>query len=92
MEATERNYRSGKIGITETGEIVTIDDPTGDPADYLNPLNPWLQPIDQTAQQKYPGWINDRDPATTCKWCNTAFRLSELHHGDRCPFCWRLIG
>ena len=91
MEATERRYRRGRIGITETGDIISTDETTTDPADYLGPLNPWLQPTDPTAKQKFPGWINDRDPAMTCPRCQTAFRLSELHHGDRCPFCWRLM-
>jgi hypothetical protein len=43
------------------------------------------------AVNRMPDELNTDDPARTCPRCHTAYRLSEIKEGCRCPFCYVLI-
>ncbi len=55
----------------------------------------YLRDLDEMTVNEFntraPDRLNSYDAPTTCKWCNTAYRQSELKEGCRCPYCWRLI-
>jgi hypothetical protein len=80
MKDIERAYLSGRIGITDNGEITTLNDAYQDAAP------------DSTADYHIaPSRETDRGFQRHCRLCDTAYRTSDIKDG-RCPFCWRLIG
>ena len=80
MRDLEREYRAGRIGITQDGEITPLsdiyEDMTADqPADYN---------IASTRMM-------DRETQKVCRHCGTAYRTTDQRDETRCPFCWRLV-
>jgi hypothetical protein len=81
MLDVEHEYRSGRIGITDTGEIISLRD-----ISEQMPMESRLADYHIASARDI-----DRDHHRHCRHCQTAYRASEQRDPSRCPFCWRLI-
>jgi hypothetical protein len=73
-----------------TGELMSISNLLDDLGGEVQDLIP--QSLHNPhAERRLPYSMNTDDLTRTCQYCNTAFRISEIKHEGRCPFCWRLI-
>jgi rubrerythrin len=81
MRQIERDYTSGRIGITDEGELVPLRDIYEDMSNDARPTDYHIAPQRDL----------DRSDHHNCRHCGTVYRGTEQRDPARCPFCWRLV-
>ena len=81
MRDIERDYRAGRIGITDDGELMPLTDIYEDMACRARP----------TDYRIASSRDMDRETHRACTHCGIAYRSTDQRDRDRCPYCWRLI-
>lgn len=80
MRDIEREYRAGRIGINDTGELIPLSDIYED-----------MQPPSRTDYRITSARLMDRETHRTCRHCGCSYRTTEQRDPERTPCCGRLI-